>query len=69
MARENPTETISISVPSNLKALLDEFCNRRELNRSQVATIALRKYIAGEVHQWDKALFDRLCTEYLEGSS
>ena len=68
MPRNNPTETISISIPANLRAALDELCYRRDLSRSQVATMAIKRFVVAEVHQGDPDLLDRFCASYVEAS-
>jgi metal-responsive CopG/Arc/MetJ family transcriptional regulator len=69
MRKENPTEQISISVPSNIRAALDELCYRRDLTRSQVATLAIKRFVVAEAHVWSPDLMDQFCHMFVEASN
>lgn len=46
---KSSTETISISVPSDLIPLLDKVCHMEDRSRSSLVTRAIRKHLAAKL--------------------
>lgn len=55
---KDPTENVSVAMPSNLLAVLDHFCREMDLSRSQAINRATRLYIGTKLVKtnsfWDK---------------
>lgn len=49
MKNSVPTEPVSISIQNALLDRVDRYCNRRDLNRSQVFQRAMKRFLAAEL--------------------
>lgn len=49
MKNSVPTEPVSISIQIALLDRVDRYCNRRDLNRSQVFQRAMKRFLAAEL--------------------
>lgn len=45
MAKPEPTENVSITMPMNLLHILDYYCRENDLNRTQTINRAVRLYL------------------------
>lgn len=56
---------ITVNLKSSLLSHLDRYCERRELSRSQVVSIAVKRLLASEMAD-DPAFWDALYRKYEE---
>jgi hypothetical protein len=49
MPKNNTTETVSFSLPSDLIDILDYCCGQLDVNRSAAAKLAIKHWIAVEI--------------------
>lgn len=63
---KEPTDNISITMPMNLLAVLDNYCAEADLNRSQAVNRAVRLYLGTKLAKqpefWARE-YDRLQTK------
>ena len=55
---KEPTENVSITMPITMLEILDHFCGRNDLTRSQATTRALRQYLGASMAK-DPAFWER----------
>ncbi len=55
---DEPKENVSITIPISMVEILDHYCRRNDLTRSQATTRALRQYLAASLAK-DNAFWER----------
>lgn len=54
----SPTENVSITIKTSVLFFLDQYCDRKEFNRSQVIQAAIKRLLAQEIAEdpsfWEK---------------
>ena len=59
MKHSSPKEPVSISIQIALLDRVDRYCNRRDLDRSQVFQKAMKRFLAAELAE-DPTFWERL---------
>jgi metal-responsive CopG/Arc/MetJ family transcriptional regulator len=67
MKNSVPTEPVSISIQIALLDRVDRYCNRRDLNRSQVFQRAMKRFLAAELGE-DPSFWEQIYQNTEENS-
>jgi metal-responsive CopG/Arc/MetJ family transcriptional regulator len=67
MKNSVPTEPVSISIQISLLDRVDRYCNRRDLNRSQVFQRAMKRFLAAELAE-DPSFWEQIYQNTEENS-
>jgi metal-responsive CopG/Arc/MetJ family transcriptional regulator len=67
MKNSVPTEPVSVSIQIALLDRVDRYCNRRDLNRSQVFQKAMKRFLAAELAE-DPSFWETLYENATENS-
>ena len=59
----SPSEPLTVNLKESLLTFLDRYCQKTELSKSQVVSIALKSFLASEMAK-DPAFWDTVYIKY-----